>query len=137
MTTILTETQDYEAVAAKPAEDALWLSCADCVAATGWTLKPEGLCQGTVCIPVPRGQESNYVDGDAVNISAFWQLMEKPVLHDENHATWMLGAGHQDRSQTLQSLKAPNFSLPDLNGDMHALSDFRGKRVFLTTWSSW
>ena len=137
MTTILTESQDYKATSAKPADGALWLSAADCVAATGWTLKPEGLCQGDLCIPVPKGQESNYVDGDAVNIAAFWQLMERPVLRDDNGSTWMLGAGHQDRSQTLQSLKAPDFSLPDLNGDMYALSDFRGKRVFLTTWSSW
>ena len=27
--------------------------------------------------------------------------------------------------------KAPDFTLPDQNGDMHKLSDYRGKKVIL------
>ncbi len=137
MTTILTESQQYKAASAKSAGGDLWLSSADCAAATGWELKPEGMCQGDVCIPIPNNQADNFVKDDTVNIAAFWAHMGRPVLHDKEGATWMLGTGHEDRSRALQSLEAPDFSLPDLNGDMHALSDFRGKRVFLTTWSSW
>ena len=29
----------------------------------------------------------------------------------------------------LTSLDAPDFSLPDLDGKMHSLSDYRGKKV--------
>ena len=32
---------------------------------------------------------------------------------------------------------APDFSLPDINGQPHRLSDYRGKKVFLATWASW
>ncbi len=27
--------------------------------------------------------------------------------------------------------KAPDYTLPDQNGDMHSLADYRGKKVFL------
>lgn len=137
MATILTEAGAYEALSAKHSGDALWLSAEDAEAATGWLLKPEGLCRDNLCTPAPKDDEENYVAGSKVNIAAFWRLMNKPVVHDNSGETWMLGAGHEDRSRGLKSLEAPNFSLPDLNGDMHALSDYRGKRVFLTTWSSW
>jgi hypothetical protein len=63
--------------------------------------------------------------------------MERPVLHDEAGRTWMLGAAARDRAKALGSLEAPDFTLPDIDGRLHSLSDFRGNRVFLTTWSSW
>ena len=31
----------------------------------------------------------------------------------------------------------PDFALPDINGQPHRLSDYRGKKVFLATWASW
>ncbi|MEM7468560.1 MAG: hypothetical protein AAF387_16950 [Pseudomonadota bacterium] len=137
MTTILTEAGAFESAGARAVGDALWLTGEECERITGWNLKPEGLCQGDVCIPLPQGRENEFSDQDEVNISAFWQHMDRPVLHDKAGDTWMLGVGHADRANALKSLDAPDFSLPDINGDMHALADFRGKRVFLTTWSSW
>ena len=137
MTTILTETSEFDSASAEVSNGNLWLSSAECENATGWVLKPEGLCQGDICVPVPSGKESDFVSGEKINISAFWQHLERPVLHDAAASTWMLGVGHTERSESLKSLQAPDFSLPDVNGDMHALSDYRGKRIFLTTWSSW
>jgi peroxiredoxin len=37
----------------------------------------------------------------------------------------------------MQSLEAPDFTLPDLEGRPHALRDYRGKKVFLVSWASW
>jgi peroxiredoxin len=34
-------------------------------------------------------------------------------------------------------LEAPDFTLPDIDGQLHSLSDFLGKKVFLVTWASW
>ena len=42
-----------------------------------------------------------------------------------------------DRSRDLESLEAPDFTLPDIEGKLHSLSDYRGKKVFLATWASW
>ena len=32
---------------------------------------------------------------------------------------------------------APDFTLPDLDGQQVSLSDYRGKRVVLFMWASW
>ena len=32
---------------------------------------------------------------------------------------------------------APDFSLPDLAGRLHTLSDYRGKKVLLIAYASW
>ncbi len=42
-----------------------------------------------------------------------------------------------DQREGLSSLQAPDFTLPDMAGKMHSLSDFRGKKVLLVTWASW
>ena len=36
-----------------------------------------------------------------------------------------------------QGEKAPNFTLPDINGKQHSLADFKGKKILLITWASW
>ena len=43
----------------------------------------------------------------------------------------------RERADALLSLQAPDFALPDLAGNMHALSGQRGKKIFLVTWASW
>jgi hypothetical protein len=137
MVTILTDSGTAEIDNARAAGDALWISRADVEAAIGWTLKPEGLCQGSVCIPTPRHDADAFTTGEEVNVAAWWQLMGRPVLHDNAGATWMLGASAAERGEVLKTLTAPDFTLPDLDGNLHSLADYRGKRVFLTTWSSW
>ena len=37
----------------------------------------------------------------------------------------------------LDSLEAPDFSLPDLEGNLHSLTDRRGKKVLLVAYASW
>ena len=137
MHTVLTEAGATQLTDVSVDGDALWLSADQVTAATGWVLKPEGLCRDDICVPVPPQRAQEFVRDGNVNIAAFWQLMDRPVLHDHAATTWMLGAGSQDRARALQTLNAPDFELPDIDGQLHKLSDFRGKRVFLTTWSSW
>ena len=137
MVTVLTESGASNVSSATPKGDNLWVKRGDVEAAIGWTLKSEGLCQGEVCVPLPRSNTEKFVKDDDVNVAAWWRLMDRPVIHDKAGDTWMLGAGASDRANALQSLQAPDFTLADMDGKMHSLSDYRGKRVFLTTWSSW
>jgi hypothetical protein len=67
---------------------------------------------------------------------AFARLVHQPVAHDEALATWYFGL-RSDQRQGLSSREAPDFTLPDMNGKIHSLSDFRGKKVLLLTWASW
>jgi len=137
MVTLLMDGRDAEAVSARSAGEDLFLPVADLERATGWALKPEGLCQGEVCVPVPAAKRSEWLRDDAANLAAFWRHLGRPVLHDERGETWVFGGGAQERGQHLRNLEAPDFALPDLSGRMHRLSDYRGKRVFLVTWASW
>jgi len=140
MVTVLTETSAID-LAGRPgglhSNDELWLSASDTAAITGWSMKPEGFCKDDVCVPTPSGEADRFVKDDAINVSAFWELMGKPAVRSEAADIWLLGEGADLRNDASLSLEAPDFTLPDLDGKLHSLSDFRGKRVLLITWASW
>ncbi len=100
----------------------------------GWELRPEGLCQGLACVPV----DQEALVGDAgVDLRVLADALKRPLVVDQKHGVVALGASHHDRGDALTSLKAPDFSLPDLDGRMHSLSDQRGKKVLLVAYASW
>ena len=137
MATVLTEQGPVDVSAGPGSQDQLWLTRPDADAVSGWAMKPEGLCKGDICMPVPADKADDYVRDDHINLAAFWDRMQKPSAHSQNGDVWVLGESADDRSARLHSLGAPDFSLPDLDGKFHSLSDFRGKKVFLATWASW
>lgn len=116
--------------------DELWLDVPALADLTGWHLKPEGLCKGEVCVPL-AGAATDFVDGDEVCASGLWKEFQRPVLHDSERETWMLGEAAEDRARQLDTLEAPDFELPDIDGKLQRLSDHRGKKVLLVTWASW
>jgi hypothetical protein len=133
--TVLYGTRPPVSVAATPRGEALWLAADALPALTGWTLKPEGLCQDDRCVPVPPGVA--LARDSAVDLAALARLLGQPVLHDAAHAVWCVGAAAPPRQAAVPSLDAPDFTLPDLDGRLHSLSDHRGKKVFLVSWASW
>ena len=124
---------------AKAEGESLWLSRADLTAASGWELKPEGACLGSVCVPIPPARESEFIrdGGKSFNLATFARHLGQPVVHDDNNGVWYFGEAAEARRASLKSLQAPDFELPDLDGKMHRLSDYRGKKVLLAAWASW
>ena len=118
----------------------LWITTADLTRATRFELKPQGVCRDQLCFPVPKARASEFVRKNSgatlFNLLTFAQLVNQPVAHDAALSTWYFGL-RSDQRQGLSSLRAPDFTLPDMAGKMHSLSDFRGKRVLLVTWASW
>jgi hypothetical protein len=137
MPTLLTDQGSTDIRDGRADGENLWLSASDAERATGWTLKPEGLCKGESCVQVPRGRAAEFVDGNRINIARFWRHMDRPLVHDAAGQTWVLGESAETRSAQLQSLEAPDFSLPDLAGRQHSLGEQRGKKVLLVSWASW
>jgi hypothetical protein len=135
MVTVLTDLGEFT-VTAGPG-DGLWLARDEAASATGWSLRPEGLCRDDVCVPVPKGREGTFVADDKVNLAAFWEHLGMPAAHSRDGDVWALGEGADNRAASLRSLEAPDFTLPDLHGVAHGLSDYRGKKVLLATWASW
>ena len=118
----------------------LWITTGDLTRSTQFEVKPQGVCRKELCFPLPKARKQEFLHESAgkqwFNLLAFADLVHQPVAHDEALATWYFGL-RSDQRQTLTSLEAPNFSLPDMQGKLHSLSDFRGKKVFLVTWASW
>ena len=100
----------------------------------GWDLQPEGLCRGVVCVPV---DQSALVRDDGLDLGVLADALQRPLVTDQKHAVASMGASHHDRGQALASLEAPDFTLPDLDGNLHSLSDQRGKKVLLVAYASW
>lgn len=121
--------------------DALWLDGQAIEQATGWTWKPEALCRDEVCVPLPRAAKGDggagFVRDGCLDLAAMWRRSGQPVVHDAASRTWVLGTGAAQRGATLTRLQAPDFALPDLDGQEHRLSSHRGRKVFLATWASW
>lgn len=100
---------------------------------TGWTLKPEGFCLGDVCIPA---RDTVNADG-LIDLASFSELVEQALVIDLDERAISLGAACTTRSNDLATLQAPDFSLPDLDGVQHKLSDYRGKKILLAAYASW
>ena len=120
--------------------DQLWITTSDLTRATRFELKPQGVCREELCFPLPRSRQVEFVKKASgktwFNLTAFAQLARQPVAHDVALSIWYFGL-RSDQQQLLSSLQAPNFTLPDIDGKPHSLSDFRGKKVLLVTWASW
>jgi hypothetical protein len=135
--TILSERGTTRPSSARRDGDALWLNPAHVDAATGWTIKPEGLCRGPVCVPAPVRGRGKFLRDDAVNVAAFWRRMDAPLAVSAAGDVWAFGERAEARAAALESLQAPDFALPGLDGRRHTLSEHRGDKVLLTTWASW
>ena len=122
---------------ATAAGDDLWLTSDELAAATGWELTPQGLCQADRCVRIPHGREGELVRETRVNVAALARLLEQPVLRDNARSVWYVSDATPARRAAPQSLQAPDFQLPDLEGRLHSLSDYRGNKVFLVSWASW
>ena len=129
MTILLTPTGEHKV----SAHDGLWMSAAAAAKATGWTLKPEGMCRAELCVPMPAAA----VKGNEVDVRAFWTKLGGPVVANEARDVWALGAPADERNAALEGLQAPDFTLPDIDGTPRSLSQLRGRKVFLATWASW
>lgn len=109
------------------------LSAADLKAATGWTVKPEGFCFEDICIPAGAAITAS----GRVDLTAFAKLTGKPLIVDAGERAISIGVASADRGAAMRSLNAPDFTLPDLTGKLHSLSQYRGKKILLTSYASW
>jgi len=120
--------------------DQLWVTTADLTRATRFEVKPQGVCREELCFPLPKARQADFLRKQSgkewFNLTAFAELVHQPVARDTATSTWYFGL-RSDQRETLASLRAPNFSLPDMAGNPHSLSDFHGKKILLVTWASW
>jgi hypothetical protein len=134
-----------------PKLDDVWLTTDELTQATRFVLKPEGVCREELCFPVPKARKDEFLRTVAkktwfnlsvakttwFNLSAFGRLLKQPVARDEATGVFYFGPRADQQNAHLQSLLAPDFTLPDKDGRKRSLSEFRGRKVLLVTWASW
>ena len=119
----------------------LWVTKADLARINDFELKPEGACLGSLCIPVandPREQLLVEQGGESwLNLTGFARKVGQEVVVESEEAVWSFGPIPAVRSSFTKTAIAPDFALPNRDGELVRLSDHRGKKVLILTWASW
>jgi peroxiredoxin len=110
------------------------VSADELAAATGWVLKPEGLCRGDVCVPL-LGRAVAGPDG-AIDLVEWAAAIGYPLALDEAHGVAALAPPPHDGGLTVGS-EAPELDLPDVTGATHSFAGLAGRKRVLVTWASW
>ena len=105
-------------------------------AATGWDLRPEGLCNGDACVPV-RDRPAVAPAAGTVDLATVAPLLDRPVVVDGEAGVVAVGAPRSARRQALVDRRAPSFTLPDLDGGEHTLEELRGDATVMVSFASW
>ena len=131
--TLINEVHENAPISVSLDQQRLFATSASLESSTGWSVKPEGFCRGPVCVPAGAAVTA---DG-LVDLTEFAKRMGRPIVVDAAEQAVSLGAAAADRAEALRSLEAPDFTLPDLSGKLHSLSDYRGKKILLAAYASW
>ena len=111
-------------------------------ARTGWVAKPEGLCKGPMCVPLPAearvtaGGGAGDLHGEVLDLTVVAERLGMPVVRDDGHEVWALGPATVS-GRALDTAEVPELTLPDVEGRPFTLSSLRGKRLVVFAWASW
>ncbi len=104
-------------------------------AVLGWNLKPEGLCRGDACVPLPDQSALEHPEG--IDLMAAAGTLGRPTLADPDAQMVAIGVPADDRQRALVDRQAPDATLLDLDGNQRQLSEWSGTRRLLVAFSSW
>lgn len=98
---------------------------------TGWVMKPEGLCRRDVCVPAPGVDRG---DG-TLDVGVLSERLRMPLVRDDARGLYALGP--ESGGPSLTTARAPELTLPDVDGQAFSLSAMRGRKVIMVAWASW
>jgi len=109
----------------------LWVHSKDLPRINEFEVKPQGACRGDVCIPLAKSLKQ----GEWFHLTGFARQVHQSYVADAQ--VWSFGEIPVVRGEFLNSRIAPDFAVPDRQGKIVHLSDFRGKKALIVTWASW
>lgn len=125
---------DVDGVAHDLGADGAAVDGGQLAAATGWALKPEGLCKGEVCVPLlGRSVDAGSGRVDLVEWAAALRL---PLAVDVAEGVAAVVAAPDADAVAVGGI-APEVALPDLHGQTVSFSRFTGRKRVLLAWASW
>jgi len=120
-------------------DNALWVTPEDLTLINGFELKPEGACFESLCIPLKddSGLLKQEDGRQWFNLTSFATLLEQPCVIDLENKVWSFGEVPAKRQGMISDAMAPDFELVDRQGKVIRMSDYKGKKALIITWSSW
>ena len=109
------------------------VSATDLHAATGWELKPEGLCRGEVCVPLLGRAVA--AGPDRIDLAQWAEALQLAVAVDE--VAGVAAIVPAAAAPPAAGSRAPDIELPDLDGQPVSFSRFTGRKRVLLAWASW
>ena len=139
--TVLYEDNAVAVAETLPDATDLWVAPADLTRINGFVLKPEGACIDDICVPVKQDEDSDiFVTRNKqpwFNVTELANRLQQAYAVDHDAGVWSFGAVPARRTAFLKQGLAPDFALPDRQGQEVTLADYDGMKVLLLTWASW
>ncbi len=101
----------------------------------GWELTSSGLCRGDRCVPV--ADPAVLLAGDRLDLVAVAAAVGQAAVVDLDAGLVALALPAELRRRALHDLVAAPFALPDLEGTVHTLEEWRGSKKLLVAFASW
>jgi hypothetical protein len=119
--------------------EGLWVTPEDLTRVNGFEIKPEGACYKELCIPLKAESPLlKEVEGQTwFDLVGFAEWLEQPYVADTEGGVWSFGEVPAKRESMLANAMAPEFEVTDREGKVVWMSDFKGKKALIITWSSW
>ena len=136
--TVLCAGKMFELKQALTASD-LWVTPEDLTRINGFEIKPEGACFEALCIPLEKDSGLLKTEGSQqwFNLTGFAALLEQPFVSDLANKVWSFGEVPGNRDSMIGDGEAPDFEVLDRAGKVVRMSDYKGKKALIMTWSSW
>ena len=139
--TVLYKERVVEISETLPDASELWVKPEDLTRINDFELKPQGACLADLCVPVLQDRDSDmYVTRHGqgwFNVTGLADKLQQAWVADYDDGVFSFGVMPLERQSFFRGGVAPDFELPDRDGNIVRLSDFKGKKVLLLTWASW
>ncbi len=111
----------------------LWITPEDLTRINDFVLKPQGACLEELCIPILQDRDSDMFvtrsNQGWLNFSGLAEKLRQASVTDYDDGIWSFGTMPMERQSFFRAGEAPDFELPDRDGNIVRLSDFRGKSI--------
>jgi hypothetical protein len=117
--------------------DGLLISPEDLPSVNGFELKPQGACYADMCVPLNEHLLVEQGGKQWFDLAAFADLLGQPYVVDKDANVWSFAEIPARRESMMVDGMAPDFDVVDRAGKVIRMTDLKGLKALIVTWSSW